>query len=229
MSVQFSTSETQDRLLTQYSCIAAMDEVGRGSIAGPVATGVVVLDRSCGAAPTGLADSKRLSIRMREQLVAPILGWSLASAVGYASASEIDNLGIILALRLAGLRALHLVNRQLLAQEAGSIEFLLLDGKHNWLRAESTLMPSPANDLEHLLGGMEIATQVKADATCQLASAASILAKVARDAWMSRLPDPGYGWKSNKGYASSAHVLGLKRLGVSRHHRRSWKLPGVST
>lgn len=204
------TAELQESLLQKYRCIAGMDEVGRGCLAGPVAVGVLVIDRGSGVAPAGLADSKQLSPAVRQKMVPPILAWARASAVGYASPQEIDAQGIIPALQLAGNRALHLVGRQLAALGAESVEHVLLDGKHNWL---------------DLTGS--VSTQVKADATSEFVAAASILAKVARDAWMQRLPDPGYGWRQNKGYASPAHVRGLGELGVSSQHRRSWKLPGV--
>ena len=69
--------------------------------------------------------------------------------------------------------------------------------------------------------------EVKADARCAVVAAASILAKVERDALMVDLDDPGYGWASNKGYASPAHIKGLSALGASDQHRRSWHLPGL--
>lgn len=204
-------SELQESLLQKYRCIAGMDEVGRGCLAGPVAVGVVVIDRDSGMAPAGLADSKQLSPVARQKMVLPILEWVRASAVGYASPQEIDTRGIIYALQLAGNRALHLVGRQLVALGAEPVEHVLLDGKHNWLDPTGS-----------------VSTQVKADATSELVAAASILAKVERDAWMQRLPDPGYDWRQNKGYASPAHVRGLGELGVSSQHRSSWKLPGVT-
>ena len=71
--------------------------------------------------------------------------------------------------------------------------------------------------------------EVKGDARCAVVAAASILAKVERDALMSALPDPGYDWASNKGYASASHVEALARLGASDQHRRSWNLPGVGS
>ncbi|WP_127842319.1 ribonuclease HII [Actinomyces wuliandei] len=70
--------------------------------------------------------------------------------------------------------------------------------------------------------------RARADATCAVVAAASVLAKVERDVVMTDLEDPGYGWASNKGYASAAHVEALGRLGASEYHRRSWRLPGLS-
>ena len=72
-----------------------------------------------------------------------------------------------------------------------------------------------------------VRTQVGGDARCAVVAAASVLAKVERDALMAALPDPGYEWASNKGYASAAHIEALSRLGASAQHRRSWRLPGL--
>ena len=89
-----------------YQLLAGMDEVGRGALAGPVSVGVVVIDEVCRSAPVGVKDSKLLSHQMRERLVPKIKGWSTAYAVGHASPGEIDRYGIMVALRLAGTRAL---------------------------------------------------------------------------------------------------------------------------
>ena len=74
-----------------------------------------------------------------------------------------------------------------------------------------------------------VRTQVGADARCAVVAAASVLAKVERDALMAGLEDPGYDWASNKGYATPAHVAGLGRLGAGDQHRRSWRLPGLES
>ena len=71
--------------------------------------------------------------------------------------------------------------------------------------------------------------QVKADLSCAVVAAASVIAKVARDRLMSEADDPGYGWASNKGYGSAAHARAIGRLGVSAFHRRSWKMPTSAT
>ena len=89
-------------------------------------------------------------------------------------------------------------------------------------------------EVRHQMDSLGLATppvrmQVKADARCAVVAAASVLAKVERDALMTELDDPGYGWASNKGYASAAHVAGLGRLGASDQHRRSWHLPGLES
>src|SRR5699024_10151840 len=92
-----------------HHLVAGMDEVGRGALAGPVSVGVVVVDATAGRLPAGLRDSKLLPPQVRERLCDPIRRWSRASAVGHASAAEIDAWGIIGALRLAGHRALERV------------------------------------------------------------------------------------------------------------------------
>ena len=78
-------------------------------------------------------------------------------------------------------------------------------------------------------GALPVHTQVKADASCAVVAAASVLAKVARDRLMREAEDPGYGWASNKGYGSAAHARAIARLGVSDFHRRTWRMPQVRT
>lgn len=239
-------------LCAQNGLVAGMDEVGRGALAGPVAVGVAVVDASCGEPPEGLTDSKCLTPRRREALCGPVEEWVLASAVGWAGADEVDRFGIIVALRLAGLRALEEVRSS--AVEPGIV---LLDGSHDWLTPpEDTLFPAegawdadadadadadgyegaaaaPAAGLPAGLSvgamgpGVPVVTRVRADLECAVVSAASVLAKVRRDARMCALPDPGYDWVHNKGYASPSHVEALGRLGPCELHRRSWHLPGV--
>lgn len=221
-------------LCAHHGPVAGMDEVGRGALAGPVAVGVAVVDASCGEPPEGLTDSKCLTPRRRESLCAPVESWVLASAVGWAGADEVDRFGIIVALRLAGLRALTEVR-------SGGVEpgIVLLDGSHDWLTPpEDTLFPADGHwDGDEGAGavlpegsggpGVPVVTRVRADLECAVVSAASVLAKVRRDARMCALPDPGYDWVHNKGYASPSHVEALGRLGPCDLHRRSWHLPGV--
>ena len=236
-----------------------MDEVGRGSLAGPVTVGLAVVDRGTSDAfPQGLADSKQLTPRRREALVEPCRAWVLDWAVAHAAPAEIDALGIVGALRLAGRRALA----QMAARDhlPGAI---ILDGRADWLTepepdlldalgaqisagpVEPVAVPvEPVESVEsigearHSIGDESVLParltpavrmEVKGDARCAVVAAASILAKVERDALMSALPDPGYDWASNKGYASAAHVEALARLGASDQHRRSWNLPGVGS
>ena len=236
-----------------------MDEFGRGSLAGPVTVGLAVVDRGTSDAfPQGLADSKQLTPRRREALVEPCRAWVLDWAVAHAAPAEIDALGIVGALRLAGRRALA----QMAARDhlPGAI---ILDGRADWLTepepdlldalgaqisagpVEPVAVPvEPVESVEsigearHSIGDESVLParltpavrmEVKGDARCAVVAAASILAKVERDALMSALPDPGYDWASNKGYASASHVEALARLGASDQHRRSWNLPGVGS
>lgn len=217
------TRRTELELCAGGRVVAGMDEVGRGSLAGPVAVGVAVVDARCGAAPRGLADSKRLSPPVRVRLSRPIGAWVLSRAVGYASPREVDAFGILGALSLAGRRALREAAR------GGPVpDLVLLDGSYDYLeRCDLSALGALGAD------GAEVpvppvVVRVRADATCACVAAASVLAKVSRDALMEAHPDPGYGWAANKGYATPAHVDALRRLGPSAYHRRSWRLPGVA-
>jgi ribonuclease HII len=188
--------------------VIGCDEVGRGAIAGPVAVGLAVVDRGVGAHPVGLRDSKMLSEKRREELAPLAAGWALFSAVGLASADEVDSIGIIAALGLAGRRALTALH------EAGAAvreSVVLLDGSHDWL--------SPA-----LLSPLAVRTRVKADRDCASVAAASVVAKVHRDRLMIEADavHPGYGWPGNKGYGSAAHYDAIASLGASAMHRHSW-------
>lgn len=208
--------------------VAGMDEVGRGALAGPVSVGVCVVDLSTGPCPVGLTDSKVLTARARTEYLPLIDDWSVATAVGSASAAEIDAVGIVRALRLAGQRALVAV-----ARTVGPVDTVLLDGSHDWLT-------EPEPDLLTMLEGEEVAapagylaprvqTRVKADLSCASVAAASVVAKCERDASMVQLAKdhPHYGWIGNKGYGSAQHVAALGEHGPSPFHRVSWRLPGV--
>jgi ribonuclease HII len=227
-----------------HQLVAAIDEVGRGALAGPVTVGVVVVDAATRSAPSGVRDSKLLTHSARTAIAPRLRRWAPVHAVGHASSHEIDRIGIIAALRLAASRAL------------GSLpvrpDCALLDGSHNWLslpvdkRAPQeptaalfdldVLSPAePANGLPHvvevrpeLLPGT-VVTQVKADLRCAAVAAASVLAKVERDAIMVDLAQryPEYSWQFNKGYSAPEHISALRRLGPSDLHRRSWNLPGL--
>lgn len=202
--------------------VAGMDEVGRGSLAGPVSVGVVVVDPTTRSAPAGVADSKLLTPAARRALLPALARWGVARAVGHADNDEIDALGIIAALRLAGTRALAQVTVLV-----GPVDVVLLDGSHDWLTAPADLFDAG----EALPGGSAptVHVRVKADRTCASVAAASVLAKCERDALMVDLSEryPGYGWQDNKGYAAPEHVAALGRLGPCPLHRRSWRLPGV--
>lgn len=206
--------------------VAGMDEVGRGSLAGPVSVGVVVVEAGTRSAPRGVADSKLLTPAARSALLPALGRWGAARAVGHASAAEIDEIGIIGALRLAGTRALAEVT-----SSVGRVDVVLLDGSHDWLTRPAAAVDlfaavddAPVPDLPR------VRMRVKADRTCASVAAASVLAKCERDALMVGLAagHRAYRWDENKGYASPEHLAALRDLGPSVLHRRSWRLPGVA-
>jgi ribonuclease HII len=147
--------------------------------------------------------------------------WAACWAVGHATPAEIDEFGIIAALRLAGHRAL--------GQLTLTPDTILLDGNHDYLTApeQEALFGTPGGTLTEIA---PVLTRIKADLTCAAVAAASILAKTARDALMVELDaqHPEYGWVENKGYSAPAHIEALARFGPTVHHRRSWSLPGVA-
>lgn len=200
--------------------LACADEVGRGALCGPVTIGMVVVTAETKSAPQGVRDSKLLTPEARVRLVPRIQRWAVCYAVGHASPAEIDEFGIIAALRLAGHRAL--------AGLGEAPDAVLLDGNHDYLTPppQDGLFGDPVVPVEV----PPVSTMIKADLRCAAVAAASILAKTARDALMVELHDdhPDYGWAENKGYAAPMHIDALARLGPSVHHRRSWSLPGVA-
>lgn len=198
-----------------HAWVAGSDEVGRGSLGGPVSAGIVVVDETTGRMPAGLRDSKLLTPAAREALVPKILRWAMASAVGHASAAEIDAMGILAALRLAGERAL--------ATLAVEPSVIVLDGNYDWFSRPPRAAYSPRASAHD-----NVVLRIKADLTCASVAAASVLAKVERDALMRELggTHPAYGWSVNKGYATPEHLAALRDFGPCSEHRRSWRLPG---
>lgn len=200
-----------------HRLVAGMDEVGRGALAGPVSVGVAVVDVATGRTPAGLRDSKLLRPAERERLCPVVRRWACASAVGHASPGEIDRYGIIAALRLAGSRALLAV-----AAAGFAPEVVVLDGKHDWLTHPAHMPPLPVS-----ASPVPVVMRIKGDLTVTAVAAASVLAKVERDAQMTLLSErfPAYGWAGNKGYAAPEHMAGLVEHGPCEMHRRSWSLP----
>lgn len=195
--------------------VVGCDEVGRGALAGPVAVGMAVIDATVGAMPAGLRDSKLLSEKRREALAPLCTAWVLHSAVGLASAQEVDRLGITACLGLAGRRALTALYADGVDILAGTI---LLDGSQDWL--------NPA-----LGTGLRVVTRVKGDRDCASVAAASVIAKVHRDHIMIAEGEraPHYGWAGNKGYGSAGHFAAIAEYGATELHRRSWlKAPAAS-
>jgi ribonuclease HII len=188
--------------------VIGCDEVGRGAIAGPVAVGLSVVEVGVRGIPQGLRDSKLLSEKRREELAPQAHAWSRHSAVGLASAEEVDRMGIVAALGLAGRRALVELHE---AQVAIHESIVLLDGAHDWLTPALSKPP-------------RVQTRVKADRDCASVAAASVIAKVHRDRLMIEADavHPGYGWPGNKGYGSADHFAAIAVLGASAMHRQTW-------
>jgi ribonuclease HII len=174
-----------------------MDEVGRGAWAGPVVVGAVAIDIS--RAWPWKGDSKALSRQKREEAAAWILENSRFCSLGWAEAWEIDELGLSAALQLAYLRA---------ARNLPKRTEIIIDGNVNYL--------------PHLL---ETKCIIRADQSIACVSAASIIAKVARDKYMKNLAGkhPGYGFDSHVGYGTKRHIDCLAKHGISNQHRKSYK------
>ena len=204
-----------------YRLLAGMDEVGRGALAGPVSVGVVVIDDACRSAPQGVRDSKLLPPHVREAMVPKIRRWALAHAVGHASPAEIDEVGIIAALRLAGRRALAALDVV--------PDLVILDGNHDWLTSPDEVGLLAFTDDE--VRTPPVTTMIKADLRCSSVASASVLAKVERDRIMVGLAadHAAYAWELNKGYAAPEHLEALRVHGTCELHRRSWRLPGTTT
>ena len=183
--------------MSELVLICGVDEAGRGPLAGPVSAAAVILDPS--RPIEGLADSKKLSEKQRDRLAPLIRARALAWAVAYAEVEEIDRLNILQATLLAMRRAV----------EALSIrpQQVLVDG----LYCPQTGIPSQAI--------------VKGDSKVAAISAASILAKTARDELMLALHGcyPQYGFDAHKGYPTAAHLAALREHGVSAVHRKTFK------
>jgi len=181
--------------------IAGVDEAGRGALAGPVAAGAVVLS---GEVPDlydrleGVRDSKVMKPSDREYWAVVIKGVAVAWGVGFASAAEIDQLGILPATQLAAGRALHSLNC--------NAEHLLVD-----------YIALPDVDLPQT-------PLVKGDARSLSIAAASILAKTTRDAALVEMDEkyPGYHFAQNKGYGTNEHRQAIDRLGPCNQHRKTF-------
>jgi ribonuclease HII len=196
-----------------FEVVAGIDEVGRGAWAGPVMVGVVAVRASTGTPPGGVRDSKELGASRREQLEPAIESWCLASSVGAASAAEVDERGIIGALRAAAMRAIGA-----LGIEVGAV---LLDGTHDYL---TSLEAVPLRRLPRVV------TVVRGDRSCASIASASILAKAARDRLMVEMEGehPDYGFARNKGYGTAAHADAVRTHGLSPLHRATWSFAGLA-
>ncbi len=181
-----------------FALIAGVDEVGRGPLIGAVVTAAVILD------PTkpiiGLADSKKLSEKRRLALAEEIKTKALAWSLGRAEVAEIDSLNILHATMLAMTRA---------------VEGLTVPPE--WVLVDGNRVPTPLNG--------RASAVVKGDALVPEISAASILAKVARDAEMAQLHQqyPQYNFAAHKGYPTAEHLAAIAKYGILAEHRRSFK------
>lgn len=180
-----------------FSAIAGVDEVGRGPLAGPVVAAAVILDPQ--NIPDGLNDSKQISAKARNMLTQNLRQCAQVG-VGEASVEEIDSINILRASHLAMIRALQNLPTP--------PDYVLVDGRH-----VPNELQTPARPL------------IKGDTKSLSIAAASIVAKTWRDELMVDLAQqhPGYGWETNAGYPTKSHRLALQNLGVTPHHRRSFK------
>jgi ribonuclease HII len=178
-----------------YSIVAGVDEVGRGALAGPLTAGACVLPST--PRIEGLNDSKQLSPEKRELIAERVREVAICTSVSHIPAHEVDTLGISMALRHAVVRAVN--GLQLIA------EHVVVDGR-----------PLGIFDTETAV--------VKGDSRVAAIAAASVLAKVTRDALMVQLAEeyPDYGFQINKGYGTPEHIAIIQRMGLSPEHRRSF-------
>ncbi|MDG2340645.1 MAG: ribonuclease HII [Paracoccaceae bacterium] len=177
--------------------VAGVDEVGRGPLCGPVTAAAVILDPN--NIPAGLNDSKKLTRAKRDALFDQIIA-SADCCIAHASVEEIDEINI--------LRASHLAMERALAGLRQTADYALIDGN---MIPKGLATPAQA--------------VIKGDARSVSIAAASIIAKVERDRIMTQLTVefPGYGWENNAGYGTKQHLEALRVLGVTPHHRRSFK------
>ncbi|MDG1739592.1 MAG: ribonuclease HII [Paracoccaceae bacterium] len=177
--------------------VAGVDEVGRGPLCGPVTAAAVILDPE--NIPDGFNDSKKMTAKKRDALFHVILS-SAICCIAHASVEEIDEINI--------LRASHLAMERAISRLSTKADHALIDG--NMIPKGLTI---PAQSI------------VKGDGRSVSIAAASIIAKVERDRIMGKLATefPGYGWEKNAGYGTKQHLDALGRLGVTPHHRRSFK------
>jgi ribonuclease HII len=179
--------------------VVGIDEVGRGSWAGPVTVGAVVPGD---AHLTGVRDSKLLTPPERDVCAQRVRSWARGIGVGHATHDECDLLGMTEALRRAAVRALTC-----LAAQGFEPDRIVLDGKHDYLGLPRV-----------------VRTIVKADQTVLSVAAASVVAKTTRDALMAEEAEhyPAYGFEHNRGYPAPVHKCALAAYGPSAIHRRSW-------
>lgn len=187
-----------------FRCIAGVDEVGRGPLAGPVVAAAVVLPEDFDV--LGVDDSKKLSEKKREALYDEITQKALCWGIGRRDNFVIDDVNILQATKLAMAEAIENAGRMLFDRTGEAIDFVLFDAM------EIQAVRKPQLSL------------IKGDSKSVSIAAASIVAKVTRDREMIQLDSvyPGYGFASNKGYGTKAHYQGLRENGITSVHRRSF-------
>lgn len=230
----------QDLLCEGYDWVIGLDEVGRGSLAGPVMVGAAVIGIKQvkeNYMPEGLADSKLLSEKRREELYEPLQKWCTTWAVGSCTNTEIDEWGISYALGVAALKAISKVEEDIkklsFSVNANTREntrensnfriAAILDGPCDYIDKVANTFDAP-----YIPEPVKVHTLVKADRQCASVAAAAVLTKVTRDNLMVSLAKnpkyAAYDWASNKGYGSLAHRNAIKKVGPSDLHRLSWHL-----
>ena len=198
----------EDELRSQgYRYIAGIDEVGRGPLAGPVYAACVILPEDFDV--IGINDSKKLSARKREELSDIIKERAVAWGIGTADNNEIDEVNILEATKHAMKKAIA-ATRRMLAERG------LLSGEDEEHKKDMLLI-----DAVKLDAGMPSESIIKGDEKCLCIAAASIVAKVARDAYMTEMDEiyPGYDFAGNKGYGTAKHYEGLRTFGKTPIHR----------
>lgn len=229
-----SLTHEQSLLSEGYDWVIGLDEVGRGSLAGPVMVGAAVVGKSqveTQNIPEGLADSKLLTEHKREALYEPLQKWCTFWAIGSCTNKEIDEWGISYALGVAALKAIAEVENNLLKMQLQKSEkstkvtkiAAILDGPCDYIDKVANTFDAPSVPIP-----VNVHTLVKADRQCASVAAAAVLAKVTRDNLMVSLAKKpqylAYDWASNKGYGSLAHRNAIKEVGPSDLHRLSWNL-----
>jgi ribonuclease HII len=191
--------------------ILGIDEVGRGPLAGPLVVGAVVLPEPYPEWVNELKDSKKLTAKKRKALSEIILAEAVGTGLGWVTPAEIDELGIVGALRLATRKAIRE-----LQEKNVKCSKIIIDGNINFLSGTK---------LEKIT-----TTLIKGDNLIKEISAASIIAKVARDEYMIALGAefPGYGFEKNVGYGTKAHIEAINTLGLTSEHRLSYEPVKVS-
>lgn len=181
--------------------VAGVDEVGRGTLAGPVVAGAAILPGPVPAEYENIVnDSKKLSVSQRQRSFTWLIEWCVSYGIGACTATEIDSIGIVPATRLAMSRAIAELDPQ--------PDHLLIDA------IELNAVNIPQTSI------------IRADSRSQSAAAASIIAKVSRDKLMAEVFDseyPDYGFAAHKGYGTAIHMSALKEFGPTPIHRRSFK------